>query len=348
MPPEILSEVFLWTVSSLMTRWRVSQVSHRWREVVLSTPSLWSLVFVPRRKAGLLPMIEAQVKRAQSLNLKIHFYGSDAVTESTNQIQLFEFLSEHSLRWEELFVRLAAGMVPLMKKLRGRLPCLRRLSVRWYNAKSQIGVDSIKCFNTASSLEDVELHSFRCIPIPFPTDRLTSYRVKGPLELHQQVLKMAPNIIEARVVVAFDLDQPWPEPSGPAIDMLHLKRLYVTHIEILDYLRAPSVAELAIDFSTIDGNSAAIDCLEAFLLRSSCRPPQLCVQNFPDVSLTAQILEKYTFITIRKNLPGYFIANLSKISCSSNILQSFSKLLPNVDKVSKMEILLFISMTLGT
>ncbi|KAJ7609013.1 hypothetical protein FB45DRAFT_845586 [Roridomyces roridus] len=304
MPPEILSEIFLWTLPSpadlapglpmLKTRWVLSQVSRRWREVALSTPSLWSLVSVSdERKADPLPMIQAQVQHARSL--KIHFYGSDT-GDTKAQTRSFAFLSEHSLRWEELFVRLIPGVVPLMSTLRGRLPSLRRLSIVWGNAESQDGIESIKCFETASSLEDVGFASdFAYIPIPFPTGRLTSYRVEGPLELHLGVLKMAPNIIEARVMVAYDLDQPWPKPSDPAIDMLHLKRLCVTHVEVLDHLRAPSLAEIAINLSSTDENP--VDHLDPFFLRSSCAPPRFCVEDSPGLSITERILTKFTFIT---------------------------------------------------
>ncbi|KAJ7609102.1 hypothetical protein FB45DRAFT_1039260 [Roridomyces roridus] len=238
MPPEILSEIF--------TRWRLSQVSRRWREIALSTPSLWSLVYVSgKRQADPLPMVQAQVQRAR--DLKIHFYGAQNGTgDATARIKLFTFLSEHSVRWEELFLRLTAELVPLLPPLRGRLPSLRRLSIIWHDERSQIGVDSVECFETAPFLEDVEFSSeFRYTPIPFPTDLLTSYRIQGSLESHQHILQMAPNIIEARVAITYGLDQPWPEPIGPTIDMLHLKRLYVTHIEILDYFRAPSLEEIS-------------------------------------------------------------------------------------------------------
>ncbi|KAJ7609049.1 hypothetical protein FB45DRAFT_374065 [Roridomyces roridus] len=301
-PPEILSEIFVWTQPlpadlggrpELKTRWLITQVSRRWREIALSTPSLWSLVCVSsKRKVDPIAMIQAQLQRARSL--KIHFYGSQT-EDSTAGIELFRFLSEHSVRWEELFIRLTAGLVPLLSTLRGRLPSLRRLMIQWCKAESQIGVDRIECFETASSLEDVGTYSFRYIPIPFPTDRLTSYRMEGPLEFHRRVLKMAPNIIEAQVMVPLD-NPSWPEPSDSAIDMLHLKCLYVTHGQILDHLRAPSLAEIAVHFSSTNADPV-LDHLDAFLLRSSCAPRRFCVVRLPDVSITEEILRKYPFIT---------------------------------------------------
>ncbi|KAJ7604080.1 hypothetical protein FB45DRAFT_1083398 [Roridomyces roridus] len=164
-----------------------------------------------------------------------------------------------------------------MATLRGRLPSLRRLP------------------SNAPSLEDVGFYSdFTYTPIPFPTYRLTSYRVEGPLELHRRVLKMAPNIIEAGIRVSYDLDQPWPEPSDPVIEMLQLKRLYVTHVEVLDHLRAP-LAEITVNLASRDKNP--VDHLDPFFPRSSCTPRRFCVEDLPAVPITEEILEKFAFIT---------------------------------------------------
>ncbi|KAJ7609028.1 hypothetical protein FB45DRAFT_945154 [Roridomyces roridus] len=313
MPSEILSEIFLLAQPSPVEPaglpskesphfpWRFSHVSRRWREIALSTPSLWSLVYVSsRRKVDPLAMIQAQVQRARSL--KIHFYASDT-QDSTAQIRLFEFLSEHSVRWEEFVVRLIAGLVPLMAKLRGRLPSLRRLSIQWHNAESQIGVDSLKCFETASSLEDVALHSnIGYIPIPFPAHQLTSYRVEGPFELHQRVLKMASNIIEAKVIIACDPEDSWPDSSDQVIDMPRLRRLHVSSAEVLDYLRAPVLAEIV---TSQDDDESPLDRLDAFFQRSSCTPRRLGLAGSPTANTTQEILRKYPFI----NALGFIFSN---------------------------------------
>ncbi|KAJ7643396.1 hypothetical protein DFH06DRAFT_598683 [Mycena polygramma] len=89
MPPEVLSEIFCWTlpparnvglhprVGVSHSPWVLTHISSRWRAIALSNPSLWSLVaivYTADTDPSLysLPMVETQVARAQKL--KIHFY----------------------------------------------------------------------------------------------------------------------------------------------------------------------------------------------------------------------------------------------------------------------------------
>ncbi|KAJ7101886.1 hypothetical protein C8R44DRAFT_641114, partial [Mycena epipterygia] len=55
MPPEVLGEIFSWTLPSVgvlherhfgvaISPWVLTHISSRWRAVALSTPSLWSLI----------------------------------------------------------------------------------------------------------------------------------------------------------------------------------------------------------------------------------------------------------------------------------------------------------------
>ncbi|KAJ7483482.1 hypothetical protein FB451DRAFT_991164, partial [Mycena latifolia] len=58
MPPELLGEIFSWTLPSVQealgrrrfqdkhSPWVFTQVCHRWRAVALSTPSLWSQIVI--------------------------------------------------------------------------------------------------------------------------------------------------------------------------------------------------------------------------------------------------------------------------------------------------------------
>jgi hypothetical protein len=137
-PPELLGEIFPWTLPSIAdvrdnfeilgSPWSLTHVSSRWRAVSLSTPSLWSQVIVYSDDVYPVSLIETQIQRAQKL--KIHFYGCETA-DSRPQIRMFQLLSQHSSRWEELSVGLTSDIVPLLTALRDQLPSLERLWIQW-------------------------------------------------------------------------------------------------------------------------------------------------------------------------------------------------------------------------
>ncbi|KAJ7691978.1 hypothetical protein B0H17DRAFT_551689 [Mycena rosella] len=143
MPSEVLGEIFLCTLPSVHARgrttlsnspwripWLLSQISGRWRAIVLSTPSLWSLVVLDfsRANANPLSMVKTQIARAQSL--KVHFFGSET-NDARPQIEMFRCLLEHSPQWEELSIELTSTIVPLLADVRDRLPSLGKLWIQW-------------------------------------------------------------------------------------------------------------------------------------------------------------------------------------------------------------------------
>ena len=156
-PPEVLGEIFSWTLPSLNEEWArgrsdtsespwmLAQISSYWRVISLSTSSLWSLVAIDySENLHTLPptyyslaLVEAQIQRAQKL--KIHFHGCETA-DSPTQIQMFQLLSQHSSRWEELSIGLTTTVTPLLAALRDRIPSLRRLWVQWTCREGQVGV----------------------------------------------------------------------------------------------------------------------------------------------------------------------------------------------------------------
>jgi hypothetical protein len=117
-PPELLDEIFWWTIESsrrsalnygkfdMIIPWVLTWVSSRWRAVALASPSLWSLVILDYSSKtqntlspSLFSFVEAQIQRAQKLS--IHFFGCHEI-DSGPQSQMFELLSRHASRWVEL------------------------------------------------------------------------------------------------------------------------------------------------------------------------------------------------------------------------------------------------------
>ncbi|KAJ7623802.1 hypothetical protein FB45DRAFT_1031703 [Roridomyces roridus] len=262
MPPEILADIFSWTlppmnelrgdVSDLETSpWVLTQVCSRWRDISLSTPSLWcNIAAVYGGKRGEFPdprpeMVQTQVERSGAQNLMIQFHASES-HDPAEQVALFQVLASHSARWEQISIQVAAALVPHLAQLRGRVPAIQRIWLQWDTKDSEIGADSIDCFEIAPSLLDMGTFiESQYIPIVFPADQLTAYRVEGPWDMHHRILKTAPNIVEARIIIGDD-EEPWPESSGELIDMLPLRRLYVSDLEVFDYIRAPALAELSV------------------------------------------------------------------------------------------------------
>ncbi|KAJ7609149.1 hypothetical protein FB45DRAFT_1067153, partial [Roridomyces roridus] len=317
-PPEILAEVFSWTLpgpddafalagkKAKHSPWILGYICRRWRDIALSIPSLWSLIHVVGRKSmDPLPMLRVQVARARTL--KIHFVGFEPPSESGSgtqvertQLDLFNFLSAHSTRWEELNVVITPFMVPRFPALRGRLPSLKRLWIKWaqYDMQNRDTVNTIQCFETAGSLVDVGVLNDKphtMLPL-MPAHQITYYRVESSWEIHVPVLKLARNIVEARISL---LDNPrrlesWSDPSDPAIEMPRLKRLYVSCAKVLDFLRAPALTEIALP---IDGVETPLGTLSNFFARSSCTPRRLCFKGTPKASFTAEILNEHPFLT---------------------------------------------------
>ncbi|KAJ6530794.1 hypothetical protein DFH09DRAFT_1044749 [Mycena vulgaris] len=307
MPPEVLVEIFSWTVPSVRDRrarcrfhmmdgpWALTHVSGLWRSVAVSTPSLWSLlviVWMPT-SAYSLPLVKLQLQRARTI--KLHFLGHEAV-HSRSQIEMFQFLAGWSSCWEEFRLRLTPDLLPFLTELRDRVPSLRRLLIQDPSGiQTGDALRTIDCFRTAQSLVDAGMYSLsRTLPILLPAHQLTYYYLSGAWNMHHSILKLALNLVQARVDVKFD-EGPWP-PFSQVVALLHLRQLYVSRVDILTYLRAPALQEITIQH-TLNDDPTLLRHLEAFIGRSGCTLRRLCLRSSPGANVTTQILRKYPSVT---------------------------------------------------
>ncbi|KAJ7490977.1 hypothetical protein FB451DRAFT_1552531 [Mycena latifolia] len=297
MPLEVLAEIFSWTLPSLddaLTRrkfdrshspWVLTQVSSRWRAVALSAPSLWSLIVINGSdlNANSLSMVKTHVERARQL--KIYFFGSKRKPPN-RQIDLFQFLSEHSAQWEELRIRVTSDIAPLLVILRNRLPSLRRAWIQWKSAEDQTGVQSIDCFQTASALIEIGVfNQYHYVPILLPAQQLTRYCLDAPWNVHAGILELSQSLVEAHIVVNFE-DETWPE-NEDIVNLMCLLRLYISNTRILNYLRTPALQEITAE---VRENDEPIHRLRPFLVRSSCNLRRLCLYGTPGADATTEIL----------------------------------------------------------
>lgn len=305
MPPEVVCEIFSWTLPSAdvalqspfslnSSPWLLTHISSRWRAISLSSPSLWSHIVIRHWHSypPSLRVVEAQIHRAHKL--EIQFYGEEDA-DSRPQIEMFKLLTQHSSRWGKLTLRLTSKLAPLLSSLRDQLPSLSQLSLRWDGPDSQTGVDFIDCFQTAPSLHDVGIYSqYRAVPVLLPAHQLTRCHLDGAWETHHGILAVAQNLVEARLIIDFD-EAPWPD-SAEIIDVLCLRRLFVSPAEFLNYLKAPALQQIALDVVETDAPSV-FHHLESLILRSGCTLQKLSLAGYPPASETIDILRKYPSIT---------------------------------------------------
>ncbi|KAJ7230286.1 hypothetical protein GGX14DRAFT_582744 [Mycena pura] len=310
MPPEVLAEVFLWSLPPRYvdykrggydvkeSPWVLTHVCSRWRAVALSTSSLWSCIVItyfPENvsfSAYPLPLVKAHIQRSGSQQLVVSFEGCET-SDWEPQVEVFRCLAQHCGRWVELDMRLTSPLLPLLISLRDQVPCLRKIWLEWYNLEIQAGVQTINCFETARALVDVGISTLPpYIPIPLPVHQLTRYSMNAPWHVHQSILKLAPNLVEARICVA--TDERWSESQPSPITLPFLRRLYASDTEILDYTTVPTLEEIAF---CVDGDDLDLQRRLASLLdRSSCPLRRLCLAGRPTASGTLSILKTLSCI----------------------------------------------------
>lgn len=321
MPPEMLAEIFSWTLApatdaidreryrSTDSPWVLTRVNRRWRAVTISNPSLWSLVVIAYQP-GLdsstsypLSMIETQISRAHKL--KVHFHGCET-SDPLPQIENFKCVVKHASHWEELSLTLTSFLSPLLEGLQGHVPLLERLAIELDDEESEVAVSSIDCFKLAPSLADVSLtYESRFIPFSFPTGQLTRYELDATWEIHRGVLNSSPNLVEARINICFD-DMDWLDPDD-RIELLHLRRLYVSHSRVLTFLKLSLLEELSLSLYDIaldppqntvipDDDDGGLADLESSLMSSSFFIRRLCFTGCSNPHRIAVLLQKYSSI----------------------------------------------------
>ncbi|KAJ7663986.1 hypothetical protein DFH06DRAFT_337664 [Mycena polygramma] len=310
LPTEVLGEIFSWTSPTVTDRrvrdkldvgaspWVLTHINARWRAIALATPSLWSLIVIAYSEeydaasAYSLASTEAHLQRSQTHTLKIHFHSSPDA-DSDAQIRMFDLLSRHASRWEELSLGLTGDLVPSLLALRDRIPSLRRLWIYW-NEEEFARVASIDVFETAPCLLDAGVfNEYRFISYALPVHQLTRYEMDCSWQTHMAILKQATKLVEARIDVDFQDGPQWPDPDG-SIDLPALQRLHVSDAEVLDYLQVSALEELSLWVDVDTSDLTHLDCL---LDRSACALRYLCLDGVPDAYSTTRILRRLSHLT---------------------------------------------------
>ncbi|KAJ6467992.1 hypothetical protein C8R47DRAFT_810655 [Mycena vitilis] len=162
----------------------------------------------------------------------------------------------------------------MLNDLRGRVPSLCRVSIRWDCEESRAGANSIDFLGSAPSLVGLDLlNKHRYVPVSLPAQQLTRYRLDAPWEIHEGLLKLASNLVEADISVKSSASL-WPE-SDVVINLSSVRRLYASTPQVFRRIRVPALEELAMNFKSHHATVAGD--LKSLLARSGCNLQRLCL-----------------------------------------------------------------------
>lgn len=157
---------------------------------------------------------------------------------------------------------------------------------------------------------------------------------------HQSILRLATNLVEARIDVAPGDDHVYPDPDE-IIDLLSLRRVYVSDSAILNYFRAPALEEMTLWARRKDGPDT-LELLQSFLTRSGCVIRRLCLRGYPNAEKTAEILNSFLSIVelgiiIHKPHAGRKIRRLMSKLALPAVAPQLSRIFVGFEKQSYMD-----------
>ncbi|KAJ7669910.1 hypothetical protein DFH06DRAFT_1372302 [Mycena polygramma] len=221
-PPEILSLIFLHTVSSDLTGkpvhtespWLVSQVCKLWRDISLASQVLWAspkIHPVPSQSPSQLIL-----QLARSGNAQLHPILAGCPRHNPRLPHLLVPLIAHSERWVSLLFTMNWTLMPeQFIALRGHVSQLEELQTEgvWTTGGTALPDGSrLDAFALAPRLRSLSVTNV-CEPavsLLMPWPQLTQYRAVGTGHEHLSVLSLCPNLIAATS------GSPCRLPSSPA------------------------------------------------------------------------------------------------------------------------------------
>ncbi|KAJ7758356.1 hypothetical protein B0H16DRAFT_650874 [Mycena metata] len=315
LPPEILFEIFSFTLpfdwevkargSSLDVKespWLLTRICSRWRTVALASSSFWTFIVIDDdawsgRSTSLVSLLQLQLDRTRTSPLRVHFETSNS--HSRRHAPLFDLLAERSRQWVKAHLVLTPELFPTLATIRNRIPLLRTL---WFQSSdnpdlSQTLVgDHIDCFLAAPALQAACIILEESLPsVLLPAHQLTHYQLAAAWQMHVDILKIATNLLEARIYITEDSLHAVPPQI---IELLNLRLLAVTHVGILDFLTVPALRQLdLVSASELDINWSnefdAAHYIDSMVSRSSCVIEKLVAYgDGPIVDLVVAVLSR--------------------------------------------------------
>ena len=186
-PTEVLEEIFrhcTWpTILDQTCHWRelpwaISQVCQTWRQITLNLPCLWNRIPI-HLGDNTLANLDAQAAfltalLARSRNAPLHLH-IQAPFKEYDWHPLLNALVPHSERVEELTINSSTVTMNALRKFKGRLPLLRKLTLSKTSQRNHPSALIIDIFQEAPLLREVTLFALYTHELILPWTQVTSF-----------------------------------------------------------------------------------------------------------------------------------------------------------------------------
>ena len=268
-------------VATQRFQFSLGTVCAAWRNIVRSTPQLWTNIWIRLQIRGELPQMEFLLLSLRlSGSLPLHIYACvpqphEPLEEDYPMLlSLLEVLNDHSERWKTLDLCLTSRLMSQITGVSPGSPNLEQLRIR-PAIPNQIGSPFRLSFGLPSP-RIVNAHEipFQSIGIGWKNTthfRLGLLTVGECLELFRQATQLED------FVVSFLCGNPEPFESGKIVTVPHLTSWSVKFAENSDVLlrkiRLPSLVHLQVEMYT------SYDSLEHLLTCSNCPLRTICLNE---------------------------------------------------------------------
>ncbi len=281
--------------------WKLSHVCGAWRDIVLSYPQLWSHIVLRYHWTSYptetlhhtMSALQAMISRSAQHPLD-NVFELDGNDKEDVAIEAFPVILEESYRWRSINLQISLPLLERLKVVRGKIPCLESLDMKTAPIPSHHLISSwhgMGTYGIQELLEEVQTvfidaprlrkvilyHTHGLGDFMFPphiTHLATRIGNLSSLEAYR-------SLVECRL---FGKEEPGPDVLPPhPIHLPNLRRLYVSSVYLLAYLRPPSLDDLMISF--VDNNSDIdvvndVLVMNEFVHRSRCTLTSLAIHMF--------------------------------------------------------------------
>ncbi|PBK64154.1 hypothetical protein ARMSODRAFT_1088100 [Armillaria solidipes] len=266
LPRDILVEIFCWAAhrpkNSLdVTKgvWPLGQVCGWWRDIVLTSPVLWSVVILnsPYRRNS-VDILTHHFRRSAEFPLWIALTTRDSTIDG----RVFDMVIEKSGLWKMMDICAYSKDLAKLSSVSGKIPLLEEL----YAFTEDNVRFSIDALSSAPSLRRVDLEPLKISQLPVNATFLTHF--SGTLHHLTDVRYIAQvqTLIDIRIMFCDDLHGPLDSGNLLPVRMEQLQFLTVNDMRILDTLTTPLLRKL--DWTAAEDTD--MHTLQEFLARSAC------------------------------------------------------------------------------